>query len=78
VWLFLAGARIDHGHHDNLAKKALHEVVEMERAVQVALELTSQNDTLIVTTADHSHPFSITGYQARGTDIFGGLATILN
>jgi len=46
--------------------------------VQVALELTSQNDTLIVTTADHSHPFSITGYQARGTDIFGGLATILN
>ncbi|XP_052791686.1 alkaline phosphatase-like [Mya arenaria] len=70
-FLLVEGARIDHGHHDNLAKKALYETVEMEKAVQVALELTNQKDTMIVVTADHSHPFDITGYQYRGTDIFG-------
>ncbi|KAK3609264.1 hypothetical protein CHS0354_006189 [Potamilus streckersoni] len=70
-FLFVEGARIDHAHHDSLAKKALHEVLAMEDAVKVAMEMTDQQDTLIIVTADHSHAFDITGYPYRGNDIFG-------
>lgn len=33
--------------------------------------MTSKKDTLIVVTSDHSHTFSVGGYQPRGSDIFG-------
>nr|KAG5692424.1 hypothetical protein BaRGS_032477 [Batillaria attramentaria] len=64
------GARIDHGHHDNYAKKALHDTVAFDDAVGVAQEMTG-DDTLIVITADHSHVFSIAGYPKRGNNILG-------
>lgn len=69
--LFIKGARIDHGHHDNLAKKALHETLTMEDAVMDALRMTDQEETLVIVTADHSHVFDIAGYPYRGTNIFG-------
>lgn len=70
-FLFVEGGRIDHGHHDNKAKKALDETVQFAEAVERALNLTSEEDTLIVVTSDHAHTMSISGYSDRGTDIFG-------
>ncbi|XP_041946167.1 alkaline phosphatase, tissue-nonspecific isozyme [Alosa sapidissima] len=70
-FLLVEGGRIDHGHHDGKAKQALHETVEMDRAIGRAGLLTSVHDTLTVVTADHSHVFSFGGYTPRGNSIFG-------
>lgn len=43
----------------------------MDRAVQLALEQTDQEDTLIIVTADHSHTLTINGYPKRGNNILG-------
>lgn len=67
----LAGGRIDHGHHEGKAKQALHEAVELDRAIGLATRLTSARDTLSVVTADHSHVFTFGGYTPRGNPIFG-------
>lgn len=66
--LFVEGGRIDHGHHLGLAKKALDETIEFEKAVELARSRTSESDTLIVVTADHSHSFTISGYAVSFTD----------
>ncbi|NWR72669.1 PPBT protein, partial [Centropus unirufus] len=66
-----AGGRIDHGHHEGKAKQALHEAVELDRAIGLATNLTSAQDTLSVVTADHSHVFTFGGYTPRGNPIFG-------
>uniref|UniRef100_A0A8C6V038 Alkaline phosphatase n=1 Tax=Neogobius melanostomus TaxID=47308 RepID=A0A8C6V038_9GOBI len=70
-YLLVEGGRIDHGHHEGKAKQALHEAVEMDRAIGRADLLTSAHDTLTVVTADHSHVFSFGGYTSRGNTIFG-------
>ncbi|NXX84367.1 PPBT protein, partial [Urocolius indicus] len=53
------------------AKQALHEAVELDRAIGLATRLTSAQDTLSVVTADHSHVFTFGGYTPRGNPIFG-------
>ncbi|XP_014813512.1 PREDICTED: alkaline phosphatase, tissue-nonspecific isozyme, partial [Calidris pugnax] len=65
------GGRIDHGHHEGKAKQALHEAVELDRAIGLSTRLTSAQDTLSVVTADHSHVFTFGGYTPRGNPIFG-------
>ncbi|EDS29464.1 alkaline phosphatase [Culex quinquefasciatus] len=68
--LIVEGGRIDHAHHDNLARLALDETVELHRAVQhVATATDEQDDTLIVVTADHSHTLTMGGYPVRGNNI---------
>ena len=69
----LSGARIDHAHHDTNAYRALYEVLEMSNAVQKAKDMTSENDTLLIVTADHSHTFTLNGYPTLFNDIFGRL-----
>ncbi|XP_011187988.2 membrane-bound alkaline phosphatase-like [Zeugodacus cucurbitae] len=69
-FLFVEGGRIDTAHHSNMAQYALDETVEFSKAIAAARELTSEEDTLIVVTADHSHAFSYAGYQDRDSDIF--------
>ncbi|XP_068599095.1 alkaline phosphatase, tissue-nonspecific isozyme [Brachionichthys hirsutus] len=76
-YLLVEGGRIDHGHHDGKAKQALHDAVEMDRAVGRADLLTSRHDTLTIVTADHSHVFTFGGYTIRGNTIFG-LAPMLS
>uniref|UniRef100_A0A671Z3V8 Alkaline phosphatase n=1 Tax=Sparus aurata TaxID=8175 RepID=A0A671Z3V8_SPAAU len=63
--------RIDHGHHDGIAKLALTEAVMFDRAIQRAAHLTRESDTLTVVTADHSHVFTFGGNTPRGNPIFG-------
>ncbi|CAL8272576.1 unnamed protein product [Arctogadus glacialis] len=63
--------RIDHGHHDGNAQRALTEAVEFDRAIERAAQLTSEKDTLTVVTADHSHVFAFGGHSQRGNSVFG-------
>ncbi|XP_019713482.1 alkaline phosphatase, tissue-nonspecific isozyme [Hippocampus comes] len=70
-FLLVEGGRIDHGHHGGLAQLALHDAVEMDRAIGRAGLMTSIFDTMTVVTADHSHVFSFGGYTFRGNSIFG-------
>lgn len=61
-FLFVEGGRIDHGHHDNLAKYAVDEAVEFSKAIEEALKVVDIEETLIVVTADHGHVMTIAGY----------------
>lgn len=67
----ILGGRIDHGHHNAQAIKALDETVEFSNTIKLAVEMTNRDDTLIVVTSDHSHTMSMSGYPDRGNPIFG-------
>ncbi|XP_061394794.1 membrane-bound alkaline phosphatase-like [Musca vetustissima] len=69
-FLFVEGGKIDLGHHSNKARMALDETKEFSETIAMARQMTSEEDTLIVVTSDHSHTFSVAGYQNRGSDIF--------
>ncbi|KAH9632369.1 hypothetical protein HF086_011869 [Spodoptera exigua] len=77
-FLFVEGGRIDHAHHDNFAVLALDETLEMDKAVARAAELLSEDDSLIVVTADHAHVMAYNGYAPRGNDILGTSVTYAN
>ena len=77
VAVLFAGGRIDHGHHLGVAKIALDETIMFHKAVNKAVQLTKEKDTLLTVTADHSHVFTIGGYTGRGNPIFGTTHLIL-
>ncbi|XP_068155821.1 membrane-bound alkaline phosphatase [Drosophila tropicalis] len=68
-FLFIEGGRIDQAHHENWARMALNETTEFSSAIQAARDLTNEDDTLIVVSADHSHVFTYGGYGKRGQDV---------
>ncbi len=70
-FLMVEAGRIDHAHHATNAYRALSETQELARAVALADEMTSDEDTLILVTADHSHVFTIAGYPKAGNPILG-------
>lgn len=72
--LLVESARIDHGHHEGNAFRALDETIALSEAVAVARAMTSEQDTLILVTADHSHTMSFAGYPVRGNPILGLVA----
>ena len=74
--LTVEAGRIDHGHHAGNAYNALSDTIELSKAVQVALDKTSIEDTLIIVTADHSHVFTIAGYPKRGNPILGKVVPV--
>lgn len=69
--LMVEGGRIDQAHHQNYARAAMREVFEFDMAIQAALDLTDDEETLILVTADHSHSVTLNGYPTRGADILG-------
>jgi alkaline phosphatase len=69
--LLVEGGRIDHAHHEGNAHRALTDTVAFSDAVAAALELTSESDTLVLVTADHSHTLGFGGYPVRGNPILG-------
>lgn len=73
--LLIEGGRIDHAHHAGNAYRALTDAIALDEAVARALELVDLNDTLIVTTADHSHTLTMSGYPRRGNPILGTVAS---
>uniref|UniRef100_A0A5F5PVI4 Alkaline phosphatase n=1 Tax=Equus caballus TaxID=9796 RepID=A0A5F5PVI4_HORSE len=70
-YLFVEGGRIYHGHHAGTAYLALTEATMFDDAIDKASQLTSEEDTLTLVTADHSHIFSFGGYTLRGSSILG-------
>ncbi|XP_011182965.2 membrane-bound alkaline phosphatase [Zeugodacus cucurbitae] len=68
-FVFIEGGLIDYGNHANTPGISLDETIELEKAVELARRLTDPEDTLIVVSADHAHPLSISGYPERGNDI---------
>ncbi|HTE40110.1 MAG TPA: alkaline phosphatase, partial [Steroidobacteraceae bacterium] len=73
-FLMVEGGRIDHAHHAGNAYRALTETIALSAAVKKAQEMTSDQDTLIVVTADHSHTLTMVGYPSRGNPILGKAA----
>jgi alkaline phosphatase len=69
--LVVEGGRIDHAHHDGNARRALEETIAFSDAVSAADAMTSDNDTLILVTADHAHTMFFAGYPLRGNPILG-------
>ena len=74
-FLMVEGGRVDHAHHAGNASRALTDAIALSDAVRTAAKKTSDDDTLIVVTADHSHAFTIAGYPDRGNDILGKVFT---
>jgi len=70
-FLVVEGGRIDQAHHAGNAFRALTETVEFSDAVRKAMQMTSESDTLIIVTADHSHTMTFAGYPTRGNPILG-------
>lgn len=70
-FLFVEGGLIDKAHHLTMARMALDETVELSKAVQQAVDMTSEDDTLIVVTSDHAHTMMMSGYPSRGGDVLG-------
>lgn len=69
--LMVEGAKIDMGHHEGNAFRALNETIAFSDAIRAAAQATSADDTLILVTADHAHTLNIVGYPARGNAILG-------
>ena len=74
-FMLVESGRIDHGHHAGSAYSALTDAIEFANAIQVAMDTTDAEDTLIVVTADHSHVMTIAGYPTRGNPILGKVVT---
>ena len=69
--LMVEGGRVDHGLHAGDAQRALGDAAALDEAIAAAREMTSDDDTLIIVTADHSHTLTINGYPDRGNPILG-------
>lgn len=70
-FLLVEGGRIDHAHHYGNAYRALTDTIALSDAVQAAAQLSSEQDTLILVTADHAHTLTFAGYPKRGNPILG-------
>lgn len=72
--LLVEGGRIDHAHHAGNAYRALTDAAALDDAVARVLELVDLDETLVITTADHSHTLTMSGYPQRGNPILGTVA----
>jgi alkaline phosphatase len=52
-FLFVEGGRIDHGHHDNWAKRALEETRQFSDAISLAVSKLNMSETLVVCSAEY-------------------------
>ena len=64
-FLMVEAGRIDHGHHEGNAYRALTDTQALDQAIGAAAQMVDLSDTLIIVSADHSHVFNIAGYPLR-------------
>ena len=69
--MVIKGTRIENEHNKGNAARALSETASLANAVKLADDMTADDDTLIIVTADHSHTFTMAGYPKRGNPILG-------
>lgn len=74
--LIVEGGRIDHASHGNLAREALSEMLDLDRALGETLAAVDLKQTLVVLTADHeTGGLAINGYgpheKAMGEEVLG-------
>ncbi|AXS42601.1 alkaline phosphatase [Breoghania sp. L-A4] len=70
-YLSIEAGRVDHANHDGNAHRTLTDGVAFADAIALADELTNDEDTLIIVTADHEHAIAFNGYCGRGSPITG-------
>lgn len=70
-YLEVESGRVDHANHATNAFRTMTDGVAFAEAVAVADEMTSDEDTLIIVTADHEHAIAFNGYCGRGSPILG-------
>mgnify|MGYP000229696241 CR=1 FL=1 len=75
-FLMVEAGRIDHAHHVGNAYNALSDTIELSNAIDVAMQSTDGDDTLIIVTADHGHVFTMAGYPKRGNPILGKVVEV--
>jgi alkaline phosphatase len=76
--LMVEGGRIDHGHHETRARRALDETVSFNEAVEFARSQVNEEDTLILVTADHSHVLTVGGYPVSSIEFINDLINKVN
>ncbi len=70
-YLMVEGGRVDHANHGGNAHRAFTDGMAFSEAVALADEMTDDENTLIIVTADHEHAIIFNGYCGRGTPITG-------
>lgn len=70
-YLMVEGGRVDHANHDGNLFRTLTDGKAFADAIAIADELTNDEDTLIIVTADHEHAIAFNGYCGRGSPITG-------
>lgn len=70
-FLSIEAGRVDHANHAGNLHRVLSDGVAFADAVQTAIDMVDDSDTLIIVTADHEHAIAFNGYCGRGSDITG-------
>jgi alkaline phosphatase len=70
-YLMVEGGRVDHSNHAGELFRTVTDGLAYQDAVAWALEHTDPAETLLISTADHSHGLEFHGYCGRGSPING-------
>lgn len=70
-YLMVEGGRVDHANHQGNVYRTVTDAMAFQEAVQYAIDHTSEEDTLIISTADHSHGLEFQAYCGRGSKVNG-------
>jgi len=70
-FLMVESGRIDHANHAGNLFRTVTEGEAYQEAVAWALSNTDEEETLLISTADHSHGLEFNGYCGRGSPITG-------
>ncbi|MGZ9811364.1 alkaline phosphatase [Pseudoroseicyclus sp. H15] len=70
-YLEVEAGRVDHANHAGNLARVVRDGVAFAEAVQAAIDMTDESNTLIIVTADHEHAIAFNGYCGRGSDILG-------
>jgi alkaline phosphatase len=70
-YLMVEGGRVDHANHGGNIYRTVTDAMAYQEAIQYAVDHTSDEDTLIIATADHSHGLEFQAYCGRGSKVNG-------